>query len=226
MPLENELSLTGLASADGTVRNCLNDARRQGLRDRLFMQGLERYLRHGRTLEIGAATGQLSAILQQHGYDVVASDVAPKFLPAIGARGLKGLVVDATGDIVAQTGETYANILAQAVIPLIRRDHDRAMTALRAIHSALEPGGRLLCIGPYAWRQPDPRAFYSPKEQMRIARASGLFEPVVAYPHQVVPPGWYVPWNMRFLNFLDHKLAWIARVRWVWVMEKRSGRSM
>jgi SAM-dependent methyltransferase len=223
MPLENELNLSGLASADRTVRNCLNDAKRQGLRDRLFMQGLERYLRPGRTLEIGAATGQLSAILQQHGYSVVASDVAPQFLPAIGARGLKAVVVDATQDIVAQTGEIYANILAQGVIPLIRRDRERVMTTLRAIHGALEPGSRLLCISPYAWRQPDPKAFFSPKEQMQIARASGLFEPVVAYPHQVVPPGWYVPWNATLLNFFDHNLAWIARVRWVWVMEKRSG---
>jgi SAM-dependent methyltransferase len=226
MSLEHEVTSAGSASTDRTVRNCLMDAKRQGLRDCAFMQRLERYLRPGRTLEIGAATGQLSAILQQHGYDVVTSDVAPKFLEAIAARGLKTLVVDATQNIIAQTGESYANILAQAVIPLIRRDRDRVMTTLRAIHSALEPSGRLLCISPYAWRQPDPQAFFSPKEQMQIVRASGLFEPVVAYPHQVVTPGWYAPWNAAFLNMLDHKLAWIASVRWVWVMEKRSGGPM
>src|SRR5436305_4072291 len=190
MSLERELQLTA-GSADPGVLKCLQDAQRHALRDRIFMRTLEPHLRPGRALEIGAATGQLSAILREHGYDVVASDVAPKYLQAIAARGVKGIVVDATRDIAAQTGETYANILAQGVIPLIRRDRAKVLASLRAIHAALEPRGRLICISPYARRQPDPGAFFSPREQMRIAAEAQLFAPVIAFPHQVVPPGLY-----------------------------------
>jgi len=224
MPLDREKELSGPTSQRRDVRKTLEDARRHGLRDRVFLRHLERFLRPGRTLEIGAATGQLAGILREHGHDAVASDIAPKYLEAMAGRGLKAQIVDATRDIVAQTGERYANILAQGVIPLIRRDHDTVIATLRAIHDALEERGRLLCISPYAWRQPDPKAYFSPQEQMQLARDSGLFEEVTAFPHQVVPPGWYRPWNALLLNLLDHKLAWVASVRWVWVMEKRSGR--
>lgn len=224
MPLDRKEELSGPTSQRRDIWKTLQDARRHALRDRVFLRDLERFLRPGRTLEIGAATGQLAAILLERGHDVVASDIAPKYLDSMAARGLKGLIVDATRDIVAQTGERYANILAQGVIPLIRRDRGTVDTTLRAIHDALEERGRFLCISPYAWRQPDPKAYFSPQEQMRLARDSGLFEEVTAFPHQIVPPGWYRPWNAPLLNFLDHKLAWVASVRWVWVMEKRSGR--
>jgi len=223
MPLDREIELRGPTAQRRDVRKTLDDARRHGLRDRLFLHDLERFLRPGRTLEIGAATGQLAAILCEHGHDAVASDIAPKYLDAMAARGLKGLIVDATRDIVEQTGEKYANILAQGVIPLIRRDRDRVIATLRAIHDALEEKGRLCCISPYAWRQPNPEAYFSPRAQMQLARESGLFDEVIAFPHQVVPPGWYRPWNAPLLNLVDHKLAWVASVRWVWVMEKRSG---
>lgn len=223
MPLNREKALSGPTSQRRDVRKTLQDARRHAIRDRIFLRDLERFLRPGRTLEIGAATGQLSAILREHGHDAVASDIAPKYLDVMAGRGLKGLIVDATRDIVTQTGERYANILAQGVIPLIRRDRDTVLVTLRAIHDALEAKGRLFCISPYAWRQPDPKAYFSPQEQMQLARDCGLFEEVTAFPHQVVPPGWYRPWNASLLNFFDHKLAWIRSVRWVWVMEKRSG---
>src|ERR1051325_3325163 len=216
-------TLDSLSLTDRSIRDRVNMGRRHELRDREFLHTLARHFRPGPILELGASTGHLALLLQENGYDVTGSEVEPKLVRAIASRGVKAALVDATQDIVTQTGETYANILAQGVIPLIRRDRDTVRRSLRAIHDALKPQGRLLCVSPYAWRQPNPGAFFSPKEQMEIARNSGLFEPVIAYPHQVVPPQLYRPWNAKFLNLLDHKLAWIARVRWVWAMEKRSG---
>lgn len=210
---------------DETVRRALEVARRHALRDELFVRGLERYLRPGPILELGAATGHLAAILQGHGYEVTASDIAPGFIEASRARGVKTLRVDATKDIVAQTGTTYANILAQAVVPLVRRDHSPPLVTLRAIHAALEEHGRLICVAAHAWRQRDPRVFFSPREQIAIAESSRLFRLVARFPHQVVPTGMYRPWNARLLNVLDHKLAWIASVRLVWVLEKIGGQS-
>ena len=91
---------------------------------------------------------------------------------------------------------------------------------MRAIHAALEAKGRLICIGVYPWRQRDPQIFYSPREQIAIALSSGLFRLVAQFPHQIMPTGLYRSWNARLLNLLDHKLAWIASVRLVWVLEK------
>src|SRR5881398_2372698 len=105
---------------DGSLRKRVALGQRHELRDREFLRGLARHFRSGPTLELGASTGHIATILQDYGYDVTASDVVPKFLPAIEARGLKSALVDATHDIVAQTGRTFANIFAQNVLPLIQ----------------------------------------------------------------------------------------------------------
>lgn len=205
---------------DEAVSRALASARRHMARDHLFLRGVEQYFRPGPILELGAATGHLSAILEERGYDVTASDISPGFIAASRARGVKTLRVDATEDIVAQTGMIYPNILAQAVLPLVRRDHSRLLVTLRAIHAALTERGRLICVGVHPWFQPNPQVFFSPREQIAVAESSGLFHLVARFPHQVVPTGFYRPWNARLLNVLDHKLAWIASVRIVWVMEK------
>ena len=139
---------------------------RHRIRDEYFLRAVERYFRHGSILEIGAATGHLSEILQHRGFDVTASDVSPRFVAAIKARGVRGQIVDASANILAQTGKSFANILAQGVIPLVRRDPATAMSALAAIHAALEPQGRLICISPHAWRDPDPQSYFRPREQI------------------------------------------------------------
>ena len=53
-----------------------------------------------------------------------------------------------------------------------------------------------------------------------LTRESGFFRMLVCFPHQVVPTSLYRRWNARFFNFLDHKLAFIASTRLVWVAEK------
>lgn len=195
-------------------------AKKHRIRDEYFLRTIQKYLLPGSVLEIGAATGHLSAILIDLGYDVTASDISPRFVAAIAARGIPALCVDATRDIPRQTGRRYANVLAQNVIPLICRDRDLVLATLSAIHAALEPRGRLICINARTARCPRPEAFFTPSEQLEIAERSGLFGVMTTFPHQVVPTGFYRRWNAAFLNFADFKLARIAAVRLVSVLEK------
>jgi SAM-dependent methyltransferase len=190
------------------------------LRDEQFLRRLESWFRPGPVLELGAATGHLSAILQARGHDVTASDVSSQFVNAIAARGLPARLVDATRDIRAQTGRTFANIFAQGVTPLIRRDRATVLATLAAIHGALEAHGLFISISPRAWRSAHPENYFTPREQLGIARESGLFGIVAAFPHQVVPTSLYRPWNARVLNFLDFHAAHLAAIRLVWVAEK------
>jgi SAM-dependent methyltransferase len=213
-------TLESLSLADRSIRDRVNMGRRHELRDREFLRTLARHFRPGSILELGASTGHLALLLQENGYDVTGSEVEPKLVRAIASRGVKATLVDATRDIVAQTGRTFPNVLAQAVSPLFHRDQTRLLAALLCIHAALEPSGRFINIGPYAWRQFEPRACFSPREQIDLTRSCGLFRMIACYPHQVLPPGLYRRWNARLLNLLDHKLAYVASTRLVWVAEK------
>jgi SAM-dependent methyltransferase len=213
-------TLESLSLSDWSIRQRVNMGRRHALRDREFLRQLARHFCPGTILELGASTGHLAVLLQRDGYDVTASEVVPKLVRAIAARGVKAALVDATQDIGEQTGHEYSNILAQGVSPLIRRDSAQVVATLQRIHTALEISGRFISIGPYAWRQPHPELFFSPREQIALARESGLFRMVACFPHQVVPTSVYRPWNARFFNFLDHKLAYVASTRLVWVVEK------
>jgi SAM-dependent methyltransferase len=190
------------------------------IRDEQFLRTIGPYFRPGSVLEIGAATGHLSEILKNRGWDVTASDISPRFVGAIQARGVRAQIVDATSDIKTQTGRTFANVVAQSVVPLIRRDRETVKSTLAAIHAALEPDGRLLCVCPFLWREVDSRSYFSPREQIDIASQSGLFRTLKVIPHQVVPTAWYRSWNARFLNYLDFRAARIAANRLVWILEK------
>ena len=213
-------TLESLCLTDRGIHYRVSTGRRHALRDREFLRSLARYFRPGPILELGASTGHMAVLLHEDGYDVTASEVEPNLVAAIASRGLKAALVDATHNIAAQTGQSYANILAQAISPLIRRDRVQLLTTLQRIHAALEPCGRFINIGPYAWRQAHPERFFSPREQIEIAQSSGLLRMVACFPHQVLPPSLYRPWNARLFNLLDHKLAHLASARLVWVMER------
>jgi SAM-dependent methyltransferase len=195
-------------------------AAKHRIRDKYFLRALEKYFRPGPILEIGAATGHLSAILHARGYDVTASDVSPRFVAAISARGVPAALVDATGDIRAQTGRSFANVLAQNVIPLIRRDDALLRATLVAVHAALQPSGRLICIAARTVRCQRPKDFFSPCEQLQFMKDSGLFRVVKTFPHQTIPTGLYRRWNAPILSFADFALARIAAVRRVSILEK------
>ncbi|MBV9570795.1 MAG: hypothetical protein JO056_06105 [Alphaproteobacteria bacterium] len=213
-------TLDTLSLADPGLCKRVRTGRRHALRDGEFLRMLSRHFCPGPILELGASTGHLSAILREQGFDVTASEVEARLVRAIASRGLNAALVDATQDIAAQTGRTFSNILAQAVSPLIRRDRVRVLATLARIHAALEPAGRFINIAPYAWRQPAPGNFFSPKEQFEITIECGLFRSIACFPHQVLPPALYRPWNARLLNLADHKLAHLVSTRLVWIVEK------
>jgi len=193
---------------------------RHRLRDEQFLRTIETWFQPGPILELGAATGHLSEILHRRGYDVTASDVSPPFVAAIAGRGLRAAMVDATMNIQAQTGRTFANVLAQNVLPLIIRDRATVCSTLESIHAALEPRGRLICVSAHARRDRNPGFYFRPGEQIEIAEASLLFRTLARFPHQVVPTSLYRSWNAGFLNFVDFQAAKLAAVRLVWVMGK------
>jgi SAM-dependent methyltransferase len=200
-------------------------ADRHHLRDEQFLRVLSRWFQPGPILEIGAATGQLSAILHRRGYDVLASDYSPVLVSAIRARGVPAAVVDATADIRGQAGRVFANVLAQGVLPLIWRDRATVVSALAAVHGALMPRGRLICITPHPRWSKDSQSYFTPREQIEIASAMGLYRLVAAFPHQVIPTGWYRRWNASLFNLLDFHAAHLLSIRLVCVMEKIDSRA-
>jgi SAM-dependent methyltransferase len=206
--------------SDEAVREWTRIGEKHRLRDEQFLRSLGRWFRHGPILEIGAATGHLSEILFRRGYEVLASDYSPRLVNAIRARGVPAAVVDATANIREQTNRTFVNVLAQNVLPLIWREKAVVLPTLQAIHDVLEPRGRLICISANERRGKQSQSYFTPREQIAIAKATGLFRPIAIFPHQVTPTSWYRRWNARLLNFLDFKAAHISAVRLVWVMEK------
>jgi hypothetical protein len=129
-------------------------------------------------------------------------------------------VVDATANIREQTGRVFANVLAQNVLPLIWRDKSVVGSTLAAIHDVLETQGRLICISAHPRWGKHTESYFTPREQIDIAEATGLFRLLARFPHQVIPTGWYRSWNARLFNFLDFHAAHLFAIRLVWVMEK------
>ena len=206
--------------ADQTVREWAGIGDRHRLRDEQFLRVLSRWFRGGAILEIGAATGHLSEILCASGFEVIASDYSPALVKAIRLRGVPAAIVDATANIRDQTGRCFANVLAQNVLPLIWRDAEIVRSTLARIHDVLERDGRLVCISAHPRWEKTPESYFTPREQIEIAKGTGLFRLLTTFPHQVIATDWYRPWNARMFNFLDFHAAHIFAIRLVWVMEK------
>lgn len=205
---------------DEAVRQWTKLGDRHRLRDEHFLRIISRWFCTGTILEIGAATGHLSEILFRRGFDVLASDHSPALVRAIETRGVPAAVVDATANIREQTGRVFANVLAQNVLPLIWRDKSVVGSTLAAIHDVLETQGRLICISAHPRWGKHTESYFTPREQIDIAEATGLFRLLARFPHQVIPTGWYRSWNARLFNFLDFHAAHLFAIRLVWVMEK------
>ena len=60
-------------------------------------------------------------------------------------------------------------------LPLIFREKETVCATLAAIHAALEPQGRLVCIGVHPHRGNDPESYFTPHEQIAVAKETGLF---------------------------------------------------
>jgi SAM-dependent methyltransferase len=161
-------------------------ARRQEAKDRAFLRRVRPYLRSGTVLELGAACGQLAAILTEMGFQTTASDVQPFFVDYMASRGLAAALVDAT-DIQASLPRTFDNVVAQAISPLVCRDAGVIRRCYASIHRALPEGGRLLFVFPNARR----RARWSTlDDHVPVIREIG-FRTVALFRDQVLPSAAY-----------------------------------
>ena len=89
--------------------------------------------------EIGSADGENAKYLEELGYDVVASDVAPAFLNRLDEENLFHVKFDAVKDPFQ---ESYDGIFCWRVF--VHFTPEDALTVLKKTYDALEPGGRFV----------------------------------------------------------------------------------
>ena len=129
----------------------ISEGERQAAKDRVLLPRIAALLGPGRVLELGAGAGQLTLLLRERGFDVLASDFAPFFVEHLVSLGLDARRVDAV-DIAAAGLGTFPNIFAQSITPLITSDRDVILATYRSLRAALEPHGRLVHIHAQAGR--------------------------------------------------------------------------
>ena len=103
-------------------------------------QGFETLPPKAKVLEIGAADGENSKMLESLGFNVTASDVADDFLTAIKKQNLKTIKFNLLTDEFSQK---YDGIFCWRVfVHFTKSDLE---LALSKIYEALNPNGRLIC---------------------------------------------------------------------------------
>jgi len=167
------------------VQDWTRIATRHRIRDEYFLRAVERYLRRGPFSRIGASDrtpvrnpsasrvrrhgiGCLSPIRCCHPIAWCAANSSTR--PRTSGR--------RRADSCKRSRAGRHSACTVAILP--RRTQHWA-----AIHAALEPQGRLICISPHAWRGSDPQSYFRPREQIEIARASRLYRIIKVFPHQV-----------------------------------------
>ena len=101
----------------------------------VFVAGIER---SERVFEIGSGTGRDAAYLESLGYDVQRSEIAEPFLKSFREQGVEALRFDVLTDpFPASQRAVFAN---SVFCHMTARQLGRA---LKNVHDALEPGGRL-----------------------------------------------------------------------------------
>ncbi|MCG8449215.1 MAG: class I SAM-dependent methyltransferase [Pirellulales bacterium] len=192
-------------------------AARQRPKDQLFVDQILPFFRPGRLLEIGAGCGQLSSLLQRHGFDVIASDIEQFFVDYQRKCGLQSTLVDAT-TISDSLDEPVDNVLAQGVSTLVTHDLGMVRKTYESIWNALKPGGRLVFIFPNykgqkgRWSNPH-------KDHPRIFQEVG-FKLHARFRSQIFPSQWYHALPDSAARFCENTFGKHFGLRVVTVLEK------
>lgn len=99
-------------------------------------------LAKGRTLDVGAASGCHSLILQQRGIDVTAIDISPLSVETMKQRGVKDVREQ---DFFAIQGEQFDTILMLMNSIGIVGSLERMPEFFKLLDKTLAPGGQVLC---------------------------------------------------------------------------------
>jgi SAM-dependent methyltransferase len=110
----------------------ISEGERQAAKDRVLLPRIATLLGPGRVLELGAGAGQLTLLLRERGFDVLASDYALFFVEHLASLRLDARRVDAC-DIAAAGVGTFPNIFAQSITPLITSDREVILMTYRSV---------------------------------------------------------------------------------------------
>lgn len=188
------------------IRMVSDIARRQTAKNHVLIPSLFRYFYpRGSVLELDAGVGQLSKLISDYGYKVVASDYHQFFVDHMRNIGLEAYRVDATNIAEAGLGE-FDTIFTQSISPLTTCELDIVERTYASMYDALAPGGRIVMIHALCtWREIETRA----GQHVGIASKSGL-ENVRTFRTQVMPSGAYRLVSASLSNGLEE---WLGR-RW------------
>ena len=197
-----------------------NKALERVFRDIEFYSKIKKYFNNGSVLELGSAVGNIAKILEDLGFEVVASDYFDFFVDYERKIGLNAYKVDAT-EIYNYLSKKFDNVLAQGLSPIMRRDKEMVKKTYLSIHNALKEHGRLIMIQTAYIHKPSKRKTYLSKdEQLEIVREMNIFKVVKVIKHQFVHHKFYSYFNKGFLSFLDFTLAKILPFRHAIILEK------
>ncbi len=136
-------------------------------------------------IEIGAGTGQDSRYFQDHGLDVLATDLTPAMVEACAAKGLTAQVMNLLDPgLPAESFDA-----AYAMNCLLHVPDADLPTALRSIRGLLRPGG-LFYAGVYGgdgsegvaeWDTHEPKRFFSWRTDAQIRDIASQYFDVVDF---------------------------------------------
>lgn len=197
------------------VERWIEITERQRAKDRLFVERVERYLRPGSILEIGAGCGQLSQFLRERGHDALATDLSQAFVDYMLSRGMPAARVDAL-DIRRYIEQPVDNIVAQGLSTLVSRDLRMVERTYRACYAALRPRGRMLWIFPNAYGS---KKWSSVSQHREIISKVG-FAKVAEFRDQIMPARFYETLPRSVAYWIETLPGRFFGIRSIFVLEK------
>jgi SAM-dependent methyltransferase len=204
---------------NASVATWSTSASKRRLRDDLLMEViLKAHFRSGRVLELGSATGQWVDRLSRFGFQAEGADVFEPFVAEMRRHGLVANLLDATSLPDEMAGK-FDSVLGVGLSPQMNKAVPGATDATyRSVHKVLRPGGRAIFLASI-YRNPGT-IYRSKSEHIEAINKSGLFKVETIIPFQVLPSGWYRPWNSRLLFLIDRYGAMIRPNFYIYVLEK------